>query len=58
MFENGVLRIIFGPKREKVTEYGEDYTTRSSMTYIPHQILFTYQIKKNDRAGACSAYRI
>ena len=50
MFENRVLRRIFGPKREKVTGYGEDYIMRKSMTYIPHQILLTYQINKIERA--------
>jgi len=58
MFENGVLRRIFGPKREKVTNCGKDYIMRISMNYIPHQILFTYQIKKNERGGACSTHRI
>ena len=51
MFENGVLRRIFGPKREKVTKYGKDYIMRSCMTYVSHQILFTYQIKKNEMGG-------
>jgi hypothetical protein len=58
LFENGVLRRIIGPKREKVTEYGADYIMRSYMTYIPHQILFTFQIKKNEMGGAYSTYKI
>jgi hypothetical protein len=29
VFENRVLRRIFGPKREEVTENGENYTMRS-----------------------------
>jgi hypothetical protein len=28
-FENGVLRRIFGPKRDEVQEDGENYTTRN-----------------------------
>jgi hypothetical protein len=39
MFEHRVLRKIFGPKRDKVTESGEDYVTRSFMI-CTHQILF------------------
>jgi hypothetical protein len=38
LFENRVLRRIFGPKRDEVT--GEDYTTRSFMLCIPLQIPF------------------
>jgi hypothetical protein len=34
VFENRVLRRIFGPKR------GENYTVRSFMICTPHQILF------------------
>ena len=37
MFENRVLRKIFGSKRDEVRGSGEDYTTRSLM-------LCTYQI--------------
>jgi hypothetical protein len=29
VFENRVLRRIFGPKRDEVTENGENYITRS-----------------------------
>jgi hypothetical protein len=29
VFENRVLRIIFGPKRDEVTENGENYIMRS-----------------------------
>jgi hypothetical protein len=41
MFKNGVLRRIFGPKREEVWggEAGEDYM-RSFITCMLHQILF------------------
>ena len=40
VFENRVLRRIFGPKRDKVTGNGEDYITRSFMLCTPHQISF------------------
>jgi hypothetical protein len=38
VFENSVLRRIFGLKRDEVTESGEDYITRSFMLCTPHHI--------------------
>jgi len=40
MFENRVLREIFGAKRDEVTRTGEDYITRSFMICTAHQTLF------------------
>jgi hypothetical protein len=40
VFENKVLRRIFGPKRDEEQESGEDYITRSFMLCTPHQISF------------------
>jgi hypothetical protein len=40
VFENRVLRRIFGPKRDEATGRGEDYITRNLMTCTHHQILF------------------
>jgi hypothetical protein len=40
VFENRVLRRIFGPKRDTVTGSGENYILRSLMICVPHQILF------------------
>jgi len=40
VFENRVLRTIFGPKRDEVTGSGEDYIMRSLMICTPHPILF------------------
>jgi hypothetical protein len=39
VFENMVLRRIFGPKRDEITS-GEDYITRSFILCTPHQISF------------------
>jgi hypothetical protein len=39
--ENGVLRRIFGPKREKVREDAEIYIMRNSVTCTLKQILLT-----------------
>jgi len=40
VFENRVLRRIFGPKKDEVTVSGDNYTMRSSVICTPHQILF------------------
>jgi len=40
VFENRVLRRIFGPKRDKVTGSGENYIRRSLIISVAHQILF------------------
>jgi hypothetical protein len=39
VFENRVLRKIFGPNREEVTGTGGNYVMRSFMVFTPHQIL-------------------
>jgi hypothetical protein len=39
VFENRVLRWIFGPKRGKWREAGEDYIVRRFITCTVHQIL-------------------
>jgi len=38
VFENNVLRRIFGPKRDEVTGSGENYIMRSLMICISHPI--------------------
>jgi len=39
LFENRVLRRIFGPKGDEVTGSGENYIMRSLMICIVHPIL-------------------
>jgi hypothetical protein len=39
MFENRVLRGIFGPKSKSYHRSGENYITRKFMTSTPQQIL-------------------
>jgi len=39
VFENRVLRIIFGPKRDEVTREWRDYIMRSLMICTAHPIL-------------------
>jgi hypothetical protein len=40
MFENRVLRRIFGPKRDEGTGNGENYIMRSFIFCTPHPIFF------------------
>jgi hypothetical protein len=40
VFENRVLRRIFGPKRDEVTGNGEKYIMRSLMISTPHLVLY------------------
>ena len=39
VFENRVLRRVFGPKRDEVTGNGENYIMRSSVICTPCPIL-------------------
>ena len=39
VFENRVLRRIFGPKRDEVTENGESYITKRLVVCTPYRIL-------------------
>jgi hypothetical protein len=40
VFENTVLRRIFGPKRDKVAREGKNYITRNLIICTPHPGLF------------------
>jgi hypothetical protein len=40
VFENRVLRGIFGAKRDEVTGSGENFIMRSLMIFTAHPILF------------------
>jgi hypothetical protein len=56
VFENGVLRRIFGPKRDEIREdwrrlYNEEFSDQSRSPNIVRAI-----IKKNETGGACSTY--
>ena len=39
VFENRVLRRVFGPKMDEVTENGENYIMRSLVICTPYPIL-------------------
>ena len=40
VFENRVLRRVFGPKRDEVTGNGENYIMRSLVFYTAHPVFF------------------
>ena len=43
VFENRVLRRVFGPKRDEVTGNGENYVMRSLGICTPYPILCRWQ---------------
>ena len=53
VFMNRVMRKIFEPKRDECS--GENYK-EELMICTAHQILFVYQMEKNEMDGARSAY--
>ena len=53
VFENRVLRRVFGPKRDEVTGNGENYIMRSLVICTP---CAGGKIEKNEMGGACGAY--
>ena len=56
VFENRVLRKIFGPKSEKVTgEWRELHNEELNDLYFSPNII-RYQIKKNEMGGGSSTY--
>ena len=57
MFENRVLRRIFGPKRDKVTgEWRKLHNEELSDLYSSPNIVRVKKIEKIEMGGACSAY--
>jgi hypothetical protein len=55
VFEHRVLRRIFGPKRDEVTD-GGSCTMRSFIFCTPPQILLADQIKENEVGGTCGTH--
>ena len=57
MFENRVLRRIFGPERDEVTrEWRKLLNEDLSGLYCSPNIVGVIKIGKNEMGGACSAY--
>jgi hypothetical protein len=51
VLENGVIRRIFGPKRDEVTGAGGGCIVRSSIIHTLRQTLFGYQTKGDELSG-------
>ena len=57
VFENRVLRRIFGPKRDEVTgEWRKLHNEELNVLYCSSSIFASDKIKKNEMGGACGAY--
>jgi hypothetical protein len=57
VFENRVLRRIFGPKRDEVTgEWRKLRTEELNDNVLLTQYCSRNKIEKNEMGGACSAY--
>jgi hypothetical protein len=57
VFENRVLRRIFGPKRDEVIrEWKKLYNVELTDLYSSPNIFFGNQSKKNVMGGKCSMY--
>jgi hypothetical protein len=54
VFENRVLRRMFGPNRNNITRSGENYTM--SLIICTHQIHASDQTEKNEIGRANSTY--
>ena len=51
VFENRVLRGIFGPKRDKVTREWRKLHSEELIICTPHPIFLVDKIKKNEMGG-------
>ena len=56
MFENRVLRRIFGPKRDEVTGEWRKLHNEEIKSVLLTQYFSGDKIEKNKMGGACSAY--
>jgi len=56
VFENRVLRRIFGPRRDEVRGSEQNYIVRSLMICTAHKYCLGDKIEKNGMGGACSVY--
>jgi len=57
VFENRVLRRIFGPKKDELTgEWGKLHNEELNKLYCSPSIVRVKKIEKNEMGGACSAY--
>jgi hypothetical protein len=54
VFENRVLRSIFGPKRDEVTQQWRKFNKEASLSLLLTQYCGSYKIEKNEMGEACS----
>jgi hypothetical protein len=54
VFENRVLRVIFGAKRDELTGIGENFIMKSFMVCTLTQYFSSDKIENNEIGGACS----
>jgi len=57
VFENRVLRRIFGPKTDELTEEWRKLHMRSLIICTAHPVFLSDKIEKNENGRACSTYR-
>jgi len=57
MFENRVLRRVFGPTTDKVTEeWRQEHNEELNDLYCSPNYFWGDKIEKNEMGGACSTY--
>ena len=57
VFENRVLRTIFGPRRDQVTgEWRKLHNEEFNVMYFSPTIAWMIKIEKNEMGGVCSMY--
>jgi len=57
VFENRILKKIFGPKRDEVTrEWRKLHMEKLNDLYSSPNMVRVKKIEKNEMGGACSAY--
>jgi hypothetical protein len=56
VLKNRVLRIIFGRKKDEVTEELRKLDDEEKMIYIAHSMLFECSNEKNEMGGTCSMF--
>ena len=58
MFENRVLRRVFGPKRDEVTRKWRKLHNEELSDLYPTQYFAGGKIEKNEMGGACGTYGV
>ena len=56
VFENRVLRRVFGPKRDEVTREWRKLHSKEPYICTRHQTLFGWSNQEDGTGGSCSTY--